>query len=150
MRKAWIENAVIRDIANGSPAELFHPDVAIFFDTDVPDDAVRGDGWVEGVLVKPEPVPTPEPMPEPEPVAPPILVSPVEFMLLFTSQERVAIKAARLTDPIIDDFLDIIDDPRLTFVNLSLGSTLAALDYMIYTNLIQAGRKADIVTGVML
>jgi hypothetical protein len=46
MRKAWIEN---------------HPDVAVFYDTEVPDDAVNGDGWIDGVLVKPVPeIPTEE------------------------------------------------------------------------------------------
>lgn len=55
MRKAWIENERIRDIAPGNPEELYHPDVAVFYDTDVPEDACNGDGWVDGVLVKPEP-----------------------------------------------------------------------------------------------
>jgi hypothetical protein len=63
MRKAWIENDRIRDIAHSEPTEIYHPDVAVFYDTEVPDDAVNGDGWVDGVLVKPVPVidVTPEP-----------------------------------------------------------------------------------------
>ncbi len=71
-------------------------------------------------------------------------------MLLFTSPERVAIKALRQTDPIVDDFLDIIEDPRLTFVDLGLGSTVSAIDYMVYVGLVAPGRKAEILTGVML
>lgn len=55
MRKAWIENDRIRDIAHSEPTEIYHPDVAVFYDTEVPDDAVNGDGWVDGVLVKPVP-----------------------------------------------------------------------------------------------
>ena len=55
MKYAWIENQRIRDIAFGDPNGLYHPDVAKFYDTQVPDDAVNGDGWVNGVLVKPEP-----------------------------------------------------------------------------------------------
>jgi len=55
MRKAWIENERIRDIAHSEPAEIYHPDVAVFYDTEVPDDAVNGDGWFDGVLVKPVP-----------------------------------------------------------------------------------------------
>lgn len=55
MRKAWIENERIRDIAHSEPTEIYHPDVAVFYDTEVPDDAVNGDGWVDGVLVKPVP-----------------------------------------------------------------------------------------------
>lgn len=56
MRKAWIENERIRDIAHSEPADIYHPDVAVFYDTEVPDDAENGDGWIDGVLVKPVPV----------------------------------------------------------------------------------------------
>lgn len=70
-------------------------------------------------------------------------------MLLFTSTERVAIKAARVTDPIIDDFLDIIEDPRLTSVDLALGSTQDALSYFTALDILAAGRKAAILTGVI-
>lgn len=62
--KAWIENEKVRDIAHSDPFEIYHPDVAKFYDTEVPDDAENGDGWVNGKLVKPvipEPVPVPIP-----------------------------------------------------------------------------------------
>lgn len=58
MKCAWIENGKVRDVAHSNPEEIYHPDVAKFYDTQVPDDAVNGDGWVNGALVKPEP-PTP-------------------------------------------------------------------------------------------
>jgi hypothetical protein len=57
--KAWIENEKIRDIAQGDPLKIYHSDVAVFYDTEVPDDAANGDGWVNGKLVKPEPLPEP-------------------------------------------------------------------------------------------
>jgi hypothetical protein len=63
MKYAWIENNRIRDIAPGNPAEFYHPDVAVFYNTEVPDDAANGDGWIDGVLVKPEPAPEPAPAP---------------------------------------------------------------------------------------
>jgi len=56
MKYAWIENDKVRDIAPGNPAEFYHADVAVFYNTQVPDDAQNGDGWVDGALVKPEPV----------------------------------------------------------------------------------------------
>jgi hypothetical protein len=62
--KAWIENERIRDIAHSDPFKIYHPDVAKFYDTEVPADATNGDGWVNGKLVKPvipEPVPAPIP-----------------------------------------------------------------------------------------
>ena len=61
MKYAWIENDKIRDVAHSNPAEIFHPDVAALYTTQVPDDAVNGDGWVNGALVKPEPPPPPTP-----------------------------------------------------------------------------------------
>lgn len=57
MKYAWIEADKIRDICQADPSECYHPDVAKFYDTEVPDDAVNGDGWVDGNLVKPEPAP---------------------------------------------------------------------------------------------
>lgn len=144
MKKAWIENGRIRDIANGNPEDLYHPDIAKHYDTDVPDDAVNGDGWEDGVLIKPSP---PEPLPsEPQP-EPDITVSPIEFKLLFKLHERVAIKAARTTDPIVDDFMEIIEDVRLTHINLSLSSTREGVDYLESVGLIENGRSAEILSN---
>lgn len=64
MKYAWIENARIRDIClGGEPNACYHPDVAQFYDTQVPDNAVNGDGWIDGQLVKPVPPPPPPPPP---------------------------------------------------------------------------------------
>ena len=144
MRKAWIENDRIRDVAPGNPAELYHPDIAAFYDTEVPDDAANGDGWVNGQLVKPEP-PAPVEPPAPKPTY--AKVSPVEFQLLFTSPERVAIKAARANDPVIDDFMEIVGDPRLAYVDLNLQSTQDALGYLVAKGIITEDRKVQILEG---
>ena len=63
MRYAWIENDKIRDVAHSNPSEIYHPDVAVFYNTQVPEDATNGDGWVNGKLVKPKPQPAPAPAP---------------------------------------------------------------------------------------
>ena len=63
MKYAWIENQRIRDVAHSNPTEIYHPDVAAFYDTQVPDNAVNGDGWVNDKLVKPKPQPAPAPAP---------------------------------------------------------------------------------------
>lgn len=143
MKKAWIENNRIRDVANGDPVELFHSDIAAHYDTVVPDDAVNGDGWVNGALVKAPPLIIQAPAAQ----AP--KVSPVEFKLLFTAAERVAIKAARATDPVIDDFYDIVEDPRLTHVDLGLKSTRDAIGYLAAQNLITAERTSEILAGLV-
>ena len=64
MKYAWIQDNKVRDICQGGePSEHYHSDVAAHYTTQVPDDAVNGDGWVNGALVKPViPEPTPEPV----------------------------------------------------------------------------------------
>jgi hypothetical protein len=72
MKYAWIEDNRIRDICQGGdPSACYHPDVAVFYDTEVPDDAVNGDGWVDGVLVKPV-------VPEPQVIEAPAEETPAE------------------------------------------------------------------------
>jgi hypothetical protein len=54
MKYAWIEENKIRDICQGGdPATHYHADVAVLYNTQVPDDAQNGDGWVNGEVVKP-------------------------------------------------------------------------------------------------
>lgn len=83
-----------------------------------------------------------------EPVSVPPKVSPVEFKLLFTRAERVAIKAS--TDPVVLDFFSIVEDQRLTHVDLALQSTQDALSYLESKALIAVGRKAAILTGMLV
>jgi hypothetical protein len=63
MKYAWIENNKVRDVAHDEPSKIYHPDVAAFYNTQVPDNAANGDGWVNGALVKPEPPLPPTPAP---------------------------------------------------------------------------------------
>jgi len=51
MKKAWIENNVVRDVCEGNPAELYHPDIAVYYSTDVPDDIINGAKLENGVWV---------------------------------------------------------------------------------------------------
>lgn len=139
---------IINDVAvdvSSTPAEEFHPSIAAEFEP-VPDDVQVG--WVrneEGEWEAPTPTPEPEPTPSEA-----TKVSPVEFKLLFTSAERVAIKAARATDTVIDDFYDIVEDPRLTFVDLGLQSTQDALSYMVAQGLLTEDRRTEILSGVLV
>ena len=143
MKKARVINNVAVDVVTGDPAEFFHPNIATQFEL-VPDEVEAG--WLRdaatGAWLAPEPV---ELKPE-TPAAFP-KVSPVEFKLLFTAQERVAIKAARASDPVIDDFLGIIEDPRLTHVNLGLQSTQDALGYLETKGIITDARRVQILAG---
>lgn len=77
-------------------------------------------------------------------------VSPVEFKMLFTSVERVAIRTARTTDPTVDDFFDLVEDPRLTYVDLALPSVQGALHYLAAAQLIADARIPEILSGKVL
>ena len=139
MKKAHIVDNVVLQVIPLNASELFYSQDEInLCDVEVPDYVFPGyiknnDGtWPHGPSGN-------------IPLCP--KVSPVEFKLLFTSAERIAIKAARETDPIVDDFYSIVDDPRLTEVDLSLTSTQSAIEYLIAQNLIQADRKFSILNG---
>lgn len=138
MKYAWIENGIIRDIAHAEPSEIYHPDIAKFYDTEVPDDAENGWVLVNGTWTAPVVI-TPIVIESPVIKQP---ISPIEFKLRFTAQERVAIYASQ--DDIVKDFISIIDDTRLTKVDLSSQSTIDAVNYLASKNLITQVRINEI------
>lgn len=155
---AWIENGRIRDIVSNDPATLFHPDVAVFYDTPVGDEVETGWSLVDGVWTAP---PEPEPAPETVPVEPSrrLQLSAPEFKLQFTVTERLSIKAARNapTDAtagqleakaVLDDWFDILDDPRLTTVDLDLPQTLEGLDFLVTLGVLTRARRDEIALGI--
>ncbi len=132
MKHAFFSNNVAVEVVSADPFAIFNPAYAALFEA-VPDEVVvgwrkTGQGYV----------------PPFQDAKADIKVSPVEFKLLFTAQERVAIKSARATDPVIDDFFDIVEDPRLTHVNLGLTSTQEALAYLEAQGLITTTRRQEI------
>ncbi len=139
--KAWIENNIIRDIAHTEPSETYHPDIAKFYTIEVPDDAENGDTFENGVLTK-------KPVVEVTPIEPVIFktttLSPIEFKLRFTAPERVAIYQS--TDLMVKDFISLLDDIRLKEVDLTLQSTVDAIDYLIFLDLLDATRKDEILS----
>ncbi len=159
MKKAWIENGIIRDVTQGDPNAIYHADVAAHYDTDVPDNAANGDAWNGTKLTKPAAPATTTPPPPAAPVPP--KVTPPQFKLLLTSAERVALRLARAagTNHVLEDFFDLIDDPRLTEVDLNLESNQNAVEYLLtiagamleppYTADVIAARKTAVLTGVL-
>ena len=145
MKYAWIENGQIRDLCSQDPSLLFHPSVASHYSVSVPDNAESGDSFSNGELTK-------QVVTVAQPTTAPVTyskVSPVEFKLLFTVQERVALKALRATNPIVDDFFSIVDDPRLSHVDLGLNSTQQALGYLAMLGAITEARVAEILSGTL-
>ena len=64
MKYAWIQDDRIRDLTLSDPFNWHHPEVAKFYDTEVPDEAENGDFWENGKLIKPV-IPDPVPLPPP-------------------------------------------------------------------------------------
>lgn len=140
MKYARIVNDTAVDVRTEAPQGCFTPDIAAQF-VEVPDEVENGWTLKDGAWSGPEAV-------IPTPVGPVVIapkVSPVEFKLLFTVLERVAIKQS--TDPAIVDFYEIVNDPRLSHVDLGLQSTKDAIGYLQSSNLLTAERAADILAG---
>ena len=139
---ARVINNVAVDVCT-DPANSFHPDIAAQFEP-VPDEVQAG--WVrtDGQWAAPAPAPQPEPVPTyPK-------VTPVQFKLLFTSPERVAIKVARATDPVVDDLWELVEDPRMTEVDFGLKSVRDSIEYLATAGLIEPERVGEIIIGTLV
>lgn len=121
--------------------QLKSGDVVVATGNGITYDAARG-GWVVGDTLIADPARTLTLVP-----ALPKL-SPIEFKLAFTPQERVAIAAARQSDPVLADAYGVLDDPRLTGVDLNLASTQGLIDYLVGLELITEERAAQIKAGL--
>ena len=120
--------------------DSWHPDVAVLF-TEVPDNVtvnstVSKDGkWT--IFKQIDNVPT-------------VVykkVSPMDFQMLFTSKERIAMKTTIKTDEILEDWWSIVTNPQLTEVDLGLSSVQEALDYLVSLSIISEERKTEILSG---
>lgn len=69
----------------------------------------------------------------------------MSFQMLLTSSERIAIRAS--TDPIVMDFLAVLQDQRLATVNMTLPSVIAALQYLVTKTILTQVRMNAILTG---
>jgi len=126
MKYAWIENDKIRDVAHSNPTEIYHPDVAAFYTTQVPDDAANGDGWVNGALVKPVPAPPPVPAPR--------QWTATDFRAGMTLAEKAK--------------WDSDNAPEIVTVKIELPQELAGatelLDFLVTATIISAATKSKI------
>lgn len=73
------------------------------------------------------------------------IINTTDFMLLFTSAERVAIRAS--TNPVVVDFLRIIDDQRLLVVDLNNPTVTGGLAGFVALGLLAPARPAQILAG---
>jgi len=123
---ARIKDNTAIEVIKFDPAGKFHP---LIIWTKVPDEVEQGWTITDGEWVAPV---FPEPVELVEPIILPGLVTVIEFKMCFTSPERIAIYALRdAGDPILTDWLSILDDPRCTGVDLGLESTRSGVEYLV-------------------
>ena len=137
-----IDNVAI-DVSD-NPEEHFHPDIAAEF-VSGPDEVKQGWRLVDEEWAAPEDPSVPEIIAEPKEV------DPITFKLLFTSAERVAAKALRASDPAVDDFWAILDDPRTRTVDMRIQSIQAIIEHTLTACNVEnvAERKAQILQGII-
>ena len=81
-------------------------------------------------------------------VVPAPVVTPTQFKRLFTGSERVAIKKARATDDLLEDFFSLLDELGSTdSVDLGLQSTLDVLNQLQELEIITVQRRVMILAG---
>lgn len=128
MKLAWIEDNRVRDVAPGNPTELYHPDVAAHYDTQVPDDVRPGATLEDGQWVNP---------PEPAPVTPPPApLSPLAFLRRFNAVERVTIRGS--ADPYVADFQHLLD--LASEIRLDDPDTVEGIGYLVQAGLLTQER----------
>ncbi|KFE50254.1 hypothetical protein [Pseudomonas syringae] len=144
---ARIIDGVAVDVST-DPTNSFHPTIAAQF-IKVPDKVSHGWRLVEGTWSAPL-------LQASLPVIPvqsgTLNPTPPEFLLLLTLQERVAIRAAGPTDLVIADVLRMLDDPRVTFIDLTNPSVVEAINYLTTTApaLLTAERAARVLSGLSI
>lgn len=137
---ARLSNGVVVDIITTLPEESMHPSLAKEFE-EVADDVERGWEKVKGVLTKP--VSTPEP--EPNPVQPVITLPVPDILFLFSWTERNAFRKSN--DPLVQDFVTMLADPRLTSLTLPSKFFTEAVAQMQGLNILSPARAAAILSA---
>lgn len=74
-------------------------------------------------------------------------ISPIRFKLLFTATQRIAIRTS--VNPVVQDFFNLIEDPRLDAVILPLSSTVDALSYLVSINILTEEEKTRILSNTL-
>lgn len=75
--------------------------------------------------------------------------SPMQFLLTLTGAEQVAIRKAAVTDPYVQVLVQMVDDPRLTFVDLKHPTVIESIQYLAGAPaLLTADRVARVLAGL--
>ena len=143
---------LVIDLIDGDPAERFHPDIAGEF-IEVPDLTTRLSSKNGQMWTHPEEPAAVDPVPQFR-----TLVSRVEFKMLFTIQEQVAIRMARAYSGTgeqelvlkftLDALYDVLDNPQMETLNIETSMVVGGLAGLAQAGLITEARRAEIALGV--
>jgi hypothetical protein len=142
---ARIVNGHAVDVTTEDPKTIFHEDLAAQF-VEVPEGTRHGDTLNDdGSWTK---APPPEVV---VPVVTPPKVTPPQFKMIMLD-ELPTIRKLVATDDIVETFMSVIDDPRLTEVDLSLTSVQNGVKYCLkqigWSDEQIAARMVTILSGV--
>jgi len=83
---------------------------------------------------------------DPDPLPPgDMRVTRLAFLQRFTLQERMTVRAARSTDPVVEDFMAMVD--AATFIDLARPDTEDGVGYLVTKNHITADRAGVVLTA---
>lgn len=91
-----------------------------------------GDKYLDGEFIRPN-------------VIQPKVITKLAFKQRLTQAERIAIRAAASSNPIVFDFLDILDSA--TFVDLQRADTIDGINAMEVAGLLAVGRATEILNA---
>jgi len=114
---ARIINNVAVDVS-ANPAECFHPTIAAEF-VSVPDAVQHGWMRTDGKWAAPAVADA----------STPVLatITPLQFKLLWTADERLGTVTLRASDALVADFMSLIEDPQRESIDLNLPSVQAGI-----------------------
>ena len=78
---------------------------------------------------------------DPPPPAP-LVLTPLQWLMRFTPAERIAIRAARVTDPVVEDIMDLLD--KAQEVHPAEPATVQGVQYLVSVGLLTPARGAEV------
>lgn len=131
----FLPDGRIAEIHIGDPSKDFVASIAAEFE-EVPEDVHANDKRLDDGTFEPY-------VPEkgPEPAAPPVLISEAQLKAFMTRAERIAYKAAAASDPIVEDFAEMV---ALQPLPLKSADTVEAIDKLEELDVLTAARATEL------